>query len=163
MNRSLAIVLGALTVGAALFVGSFFLSQRVCMVCEAPPDNLAWLQKEYHLNAAELARIQKLHQDYLSQCNVMCRMVAVKKQEVAAALKNATNVNPVAEQKLADLATCRAQCQTRMLQYFVAVSQIMPPAEGRRYLAEMQNFPLGLQTGNEQLLSKPAGHEHPQH
>ncbi len=162
MNRSLAIVLGALTVGAALFVGSFFLSQRVSMVCEAPPNNLAWLRKEYHLNAAEMARIQKLHQDYLTQCNVMCQMITAKEKEVATALDNATNVTPVAEQKLAELATCRAQCQSHMLQFFAAVSRVMPPAEGRRYLGEMQSATLGLLKGNDQQLLKPPGHEHHQ-
>ncbi len=163
MNRSLAIVLGALALGAALFSGSFLVGQRLCQVCVAPPTgSLGWLQKEFHLNAAEMVRIQKLHADYLSQCNTMCRMVTAKKKEVAAALNNATNVGPVAGQKLAELAACRMQCQSRMLQYFAEVSQIMPPTEGRRYLAEMQNAALGFQEGNEQPVSQSAGHEqHP--
>jgi hypothetical protein len=46
-----------------------------------------------------------------------------------------------------------------VLQYFVEVSQIMPPAEGRRYLAKMQNAAFGAQEGNEQPVSEPAGHE----
>ena len=163
MSRSLAIVLGALALGAILFGGSFAVSQRLCQVCVAqPPGGLDWLRKEFHLNDAEMARIQKLHENYLTQCNAMCRMVGDKKQELAAVLNNATNVNSATKEKLAELAACRAQCQSRMLQYFVAVSQVMPPAEGRRYLAEMQNFTLGLQKGNEQLLSEPAGHEHHQ-
>lgn len=160
MNRSLAIVLGALALGAILFGGAYVVSQRVCMVCEAPPNDLAWLRKKYHLNAAEMARIQKLHENYLSQCNAMCRMVAAKKQELTAVLNYTTNVNSVAEKKLAELAACRAQCQSRMLRYFVAVSRVMPPTEGRRYLAKMQNFTLGLQKEDEQPLSQPAGHEH---
>ena len=159
MNRSLVIVLGALALGAALFAGSFFLSQRVSMACEVTPDNLAWMQKEFPLKDAEMARIQKLHKNYLTECNAMCRKVTDKKQELAATLNNSTNVTSAAEQKLAELAACRAQCQSRILQYFVAVSQVMPPAEGRRYLAEMQNFTLGLQNGNKQLLSEPTGHE----
>ncbi len=163
MNRSLAIVLGALTLGAVLFSGSYLLSQRLCQVCVTqPPGSLDWMRKEFHLDVAEMARIQKLHSDYLLQCNMMCRMMAAKKQEVTAALNNTTNVSPVAEQKLAELAACRAQCQSRMLQYFVEVSQIMPPAEGRRYLAGMQNAALGFPEGNGQPESAPAGHEqHP--
>lgn len=159
MTRSLVIVLGALVLGAALFAGSFFLSQRVCMACEAPPDNLAWLEKDFHLDAAEMTRIRKLHENYLTQCNAMCRMVAKKKQEVAAALNNATHVSAVAKQKLDELAACRAQCQSHMLQYFVDVSHNMPPAEGRRYLAEMQNATLGFQGENQPITSRPAGHE----
>ncbi len=164
MNRSLVIVLGALVLGVALFGGSYVASQRLCQVCVAqPPGSLDWLQNEFHLNTAEMASIQKLHENYLSQCAVMCRMVSEKKQEVAAALNGATNVSPLAEQKLAELATCRAHCQSQMLQYFAEVSQNMPPTEGRRYLAEMQKFTLGLQEGNQQPLPEPAANEQPQH
>jgi len=160
MNRSLIIVLGALALGAALFGSSYVVSQRLCQVCVAQPaGGLDWLRKEYRLNDAEMLRIQKLHADYLSQCAVMCQMVAAKKQELSAALNNTTNISPVAEQKLSELAACRAQCQTKMLQYFVQVSQVMPSAEGRRYLADMQNFTLGLQGGNEQSMPQSAGHE----
>jgi hypothetical protein len=157
MNRSLVIVLGALVLGAALFGGSYAASQRLCRVCVAQPaGSLDWVRTEFHLNDAEMARIQILHENYLSQCAAMCRMVTAKKQEVAAALAGGTDVSPVAKQKLAELAACRVQCQSGMLQYFARVSQNMPAAEGRRYLAEMQNFTLGLQEGNEQPKLEPA-------
>ncbi len=163
MNRSLIIVLGALALGAALFGSSYVVSQRLCQVCVAQPvGGLDWLRKEYQLNDVEMAHIQKLHADYLSQCAVMCQMVAVKKLELAAALNNMTNISPVAEQKLSELAACRAQCQSKMLQYFVQVSQVMPPAKGRRYFDEMQNFTLGLQGKSDQSTSPSADHEHHQ-
>lgn len=139
MNRSLLIILGALTLGTVLFGSSYVVSQRLCQVCVAQPvGGLDWLRIEFHLNDAEMARIQKLHENYLSQCAMMCRTVAAKKQEVAAALNNMTNVSPVAEQKISELAACRAQCQSQMLQYFIDVSRVMPPEQGRRYLAEME-------------------------
>ena len=144
MNRSLVIILGALALAAVLFLGSFAISQRVCRACIAePPGSLHWLQSEYHLNNDEMAHIQKLHNDYMSQCDSMCRMIASKQQEVETALNNATNVSPVTQQKLDDLAACRAHCQSQMLQYFVNVSRLMPPDEGRRYLADMETNTLG--------------------
>lgn len=160
MNRSLIIVLGALALGAALFGGSFFLSQRVCRVCEAPPDDLAWLQKEFHLNAAEMVRIKRLHENYVTRCDAMCQMIANKKHDVETALNGATNVSPAVEKKLADLAACRAQCQSQMLRYFVDVSRVMPPAEGRRYLAEMKKMTLGFNGETAHPMSSSAGHEH---
>lgn len=157
MNRSLIIVLGALALGTALFGGSYMVSRHLCQVCVTEPaGGLDWLRKEYHLNDAEMARIQKLHESYISECAVMCQTVNAKKQALAAALNNTTNINPVVEQKLSDLAACRAQCQAKMLQYFVQVSQVMPPAEGRRYLADMQRFVLGLQGVSQPSLT---GHE----
>jgi hypothetical protein len=145
MNRSLVIVLGALALGAVLFIGSFAASQRICRMCVAQPTgSLDWLQNEYHLNNEQIGRIQNLHQAYLTQCAAMCQTIDGKKQEVEAALNNSTNVNPVAAQKIEDLAACRAHCQSQMLQYFISVSQIMSPDQGHRYLAEMEKNTLGF-------------------
>ena len=45
-----------------------------------------WLQQEFHLNDAELARIQKLHEGYLPKCAEMCVKIAAKKSELETAL-----------------------------------------------------------------------------
>jgi hypothetical protein len=51
----------------------------------------------------------------------------------------ATNsVNPEIEKTLAEAAQLRAQCQKEMLQHFYEVSRTMPPDQGKRYLAWMQ-------------------------
>jgi spore coat protein CotF len=145
MSRSLFIVLGAVALCVVLFVGSFALSQRVCRACAAePPGGLRWLQSQYHLNNEEMARIQKLHNGYLLQCDAMCRMITAKQQAVEAALNNTTNINPVAQQKLDDLAACRIHCQSQILQYFISVSQSMPAEQGRQYLADMEKNALSL-------------------
>jgi hypothetical protein len=47
-----------------------------------------------------------------------------------------------------------------MLQHFATVSQAMPPEQGRRYLAEMQNLTLGTHEQNEESMSGNTGHEH---
>jgi hypothetical protein len=162
MNRSLVIVLGALALGAAVFAGSFVAGQRACRLATST-DDLSWLRTEFHLGDAELARIRELHEGYRPQCAAMCQKIAAKKLELAAALAGATNVNPVAKQRLAELAMLRAQCQAQMLQHFIEVSQTMPPAEGRRYLAEMQRLTLGFHEQTEQSMSEPASHEHHHH
>ncbi len=159
MNRSLVILLGALLLCAALFGGSFFAGQRACLMTRST-DDLSWLRDEFHLSDAEMAGIQKLHEGYLPKCADMCAKIAAKKAELAALLKGATNVSPEAAQKLAELAALRAQCQAQMLQHFVEVSRTMPPAQGQRYLAEMQRLTLGFHEQTEQSMSESAGHEH---
>jgi hypothetical protein len=159
MNRSLIIVLGALALGAALFGGSYFVSQHAC-VMTSPADDLSWLRTEFHLSNAELARVRELHEGYKPQCAAMCREIAAKKLEVEQALAGATNVSAAAKQRLAELAVLRAKCQAQMLQHFVEVSQTMPPEQGRRYLAEMQRLTLGLHEQTEESMSGSAGHEH---
>ena len=163
MNRSLIIVLGALALGGALFGGSYFAGRRICRICmeqpAGPAGDLAWLRKEYHLDDPAMVQIRKLHDDYVARCAVMCRMYDAEKQELETVLGNSTNLNPAARQKLSELASCRAQCQAQMLQYFVDVSRAMPPAEGRRYLADMQRLTLNL-TGPNPPMSESMGHEH---
>ena len=88
--------------------------------------------------------------------------IAAKKAEVQAALANGTNVTADAQQKLIELGELRAQCQAQMLQHFIAVSQAMPPEQGRRYLAEMEQLTLGSHEEIEQSMSPAAGHEHHQ-
>jgi hypothetical protein len=90
----------------------------------------------------------------------MCAKIAAKKSELETALNGSTNVNPAAQQTLAELAALRAQCQAQMLQHFIEVSQTMQPEQGRRYLAEMQRLTLGFHEQTESSMSGSAGHEH---
>ena len=161
MNRSLVIILGALALGAAIFAGSYFASQRACeMTMTRPADDLAWLREEFHLTDADMTHVRQLHEGYLPQCAGMCAKIAAKKTELQTALANGTNVTAAAQKKLIELGELRAQCQTQMLQHFINVSQAMPPEQGRRYLAEMQKLTLGFHEEIEQSMSKSAGDMH---
>jgi len=164
MNRSLAILLGALVLCAALFGGAYTVSRHVCERCMAKSvSDLDWLQQEFHLSDTEMARIQKLHEGYLPKCAEMCAQIAAKKAELETALNGSTNVNLTARQKLDELAALRAQCQAQMLQHFTEVSQTMPPEQGRRYLAEMQRLTLGLHEQTESSMPPSTGDMHGHH
>ncbi len=161
MNRSLIILLGTLALGAAIFTGSYFVARHASVICcTKPTDDLRWLRTEFHLDDAEMARIRELHEGYLPMCAEMCSKIAAKKAELASVVGNGTNLTAEAQTKLNELATLRAQCRAHMLQHFVTVSQAMPPEQGRRYLAEMQQLTLGTNELMEQSMSGDAGHEH---
>ena len=160
MNRSLLILLGALALSAAVFAGSYFTSQRLCvMTMSRSVDDLSWLRDEFHLSDTEMTRVRQLHEGYKPQCAKMCLLIAAKNAEVQAALGNGTNITAGVQKKLTELAMLRAQCQAQMLQHFIDVSQTMPPAEGRRYLAEMKRITLGFHEPTEQTMSGDMGHE----
>jgi len=81
MNRSLVILLGALALGVVMFGGSYF--RRPARVPDdAFGDDLSWLQDEFHLSDAEMARIQKLHEGYLPKCAEMCAKIAAKNRSL---------------------------------------------------------------------------------
>ncbi len=92
----------------------------------------------------------------------MCAKIAAKKGELESALGSGASLTAEAQAKLAELGELRAQCQMQMLRHFAAVSQAMPPEQGRRYLAEMQKLTLGFHEEIEQTMSAPASHEHRQ-
>jgi hypothetical protein len=159
MNRSLFILLGALALGAAVFAGSYFVSQRACVMTRSA-DDLSWLRDEFHLSDGEMTRIRQLHEGYMPQCAKMCALIAAKNAEVQSALGSGTNVTAEAQKKLTELGELRAQCQAQMIQHFVTVSQAMPPEQGQRYLAEMKKITLGSHEEIEQSMSDHTGHEH---
>ena len=45
-----------------------------------------------------------------------------------------------------------------MLQHFLTVSQVMPPEQGQRYLAEMKRLTLGTNGLMKPFMSDHAGH-----
>ena len=154
-------LLGLLALGAAIFAGSYFVSQRACVTTMTrSADDLSWLRDEFHLSDADMARVRQLHEGYMPQCAKMCALIAAKEAEVQTALGSGTNVTAGAKQKLTELGELRAQCQAQMIQHFIAVSQAMPPEEGRRYLAEMKKVTLGSHEEIEQSMSDHAGHAH---
>jgi hypothetical protein len=144
MKRARLLLLALVIVGGGLFAGSYFASRRICQsCCAAPDDDLAWLQMEFHVSNAELARIRQLHEGYLPECADFCTRIAAQRREIAAlptAAPDYAKRLAEAQQKLTEL---RTECQRHMLEHFEAVSRAMPPAEGARYLERMRAFTLG--------------------
>src|SRR5512137_2269070 len=164
MRRSLLILLAMLLAGAAIAGASYLLGWRICArQLGGSGDDLAWLRREFRLSDAEMQRIRQLHEGYLPKCRENCARIAAKKQELQAALDNAQGMTPEAQQKLAEVATLRAECQANMLRHFYEVSRAMPPEQGRRYLAEMQRLTLGFHEQIENTMSGDTSSPHGHH
>ncbi len=99
---------------------------------------LAWVQNEFKLNDQEFERIRRLHQAYKPVCTEYCRRVREKNQEIARLVAASTDITPPIQKALGEAADLRKECLAHMLQHFYAVSQAMPPEQGRRYLGRME-------------------------
>jgi hypothetical protein len=164
MRRSLIILIAMLLAGAAITGASYLLGCRICArQLAGSGDDLAWLRREFRLSDAEMQHIRQLHEGYLPKCHENCALIASKKQELQAALDRAQGMTPEAQQKLAEVAALRAQCQANMLGHFYEVSQAMPPEQGRRYLAEMQRLTLGFHEQIESTMSPDTSAHHGHH
>jgi hypothetical protein len=164
MRRSLLILLAVLLAGAAIAGTSYLLARRICLRQLAPAGNdLAWLRDEFHLSDTEMQRIRPLHEGYLPKCRENCARIAAKKQELQTALDKAQGMTSEAQQKLAEVAALRTQCQSNMLAHFFEVSRAMPAEQGRRYLAEMQRLTLGFHEQIENTMSGGTSSPHVHH
>src|SRR5206468_5390072 len=96
---------------------------------------LMWLKKEFNLSEAEFTRISALHAAYRPQCAERCRRIAAKNAELKSLLNQTNALTRDVESKLSEAAALRLECQKAMLKHFIEVSQTMPPEQGKRYLA----------------------------
>src|SRR5437879_4247141 len=136
MKRSWITFFGGLAVALLAYFGYYFVATAPHRSLEKSDEpELAWLQKEFHLDAPEFKRICEMHEAYLSGCMERCHRIDLKSQELKRLLAATNAVTPEIEKTLVEAAQLRAQCQKKMLQHFYEVSRTMPPDQGKRYLA----------------------------
>jgi hypothetical protein len=139
MRRGL-FILGLGLAGAVVAFCCFYLAgtatPREWLHSQQP--ELAWLKHEFNVSDSELSRISKLHGAYLSQCKEHCRQIENLNNKLTKAIGSAAQVTPEIEKLLDERGRMRTECQAEMLKHFFAVSQTMPPEQGKRYLAWAQ-------------------------
>ena len=156
MRRSLFILAAMVIAGVALGYATYCVTGGLCAArMTQGMDDLEWLRQEFRLGDAEMARIRQLHEGYLPTCRGYCEQIAARQRELAGAFGSDGEMTAAVEQRLAEMAALRVQCQTAMLRHFVEVSRAMPPEQGRRYLAEMRRLTLG---SHEQIERSMSGH-----
>ena len=139
MKRSWIILVLGLALGAIGFELLYFhrTAAHRKLMQECGPE-LAWIKKEFRLNEAEFNQIRVLHGTYRPVCARYCRRIETKEQELARLLATSDGLTPAAQQALDEAADLEKECLGQMLRHFYAVSQAMPPEEGRHYLEHMQ-------------------------
>jgi hypothetical protein len=151
----LAVLVAALTFAACFSIAS-------CAKQRGPvaSDDLAWLCSEFHLSEPELSRVRALHAGYLPKCDAMCARIAARNRELDLLLDGAKEITPAVEEKLAEVAALRAECQAQMLRHFLEVSRSLPAEQGKQYLLLMRRLTLDPRGGAGGDRMHPA-HERP--
>lgn len=140
MKKACLLLVAGLAAGAAAFACVYRMGtavQRSIEHSNAPA--LEWLRQEYGLTPEQFARVCELHHAYLPHCAEMCRRIDAQNTRLQQLLAATNTVTLEIEQALAETARLRAECQSAMLKHFYEVAGIMPPEQGRRYLAWVQS------------------------
>ena len=155
MKRAVLILFLGIALGGAGYCAFYFMGtapQRDLMESSVP--ELMWLKKEFNLSDAEFKRVSELHAAYRPQCEERCRRIAAKNAELKTLLNQTNALTTEVEKKLHEASELRLECQKAMLKHFIEVSQTMPPEQGKRYLAWVEERTLlpdsGMGMGMEQ-------------
>lgn len=134
------LILGLGLIAALIAYSGFYLAGTAGLRewRESRQPELAWLKQEFKLSDAEFVRLSQLHEAYLPQCRERCRVIRQMNDKLGQLLATTSDVTPAVESALADRAKMRSECQAEMLKHFFEVSRAMPPEQGRRYLAWVQ-------------------------
>lgn len=153
MKRASFVMMTGLVAALAGYVGAYLAGTSTQRNIErANRPALAWLQGEYHLTDAQFALACQLHDAYQPKCAEMCRKIAANNARIEALVAATNVVTPEIKQALAESAQLREQCEQMMLAHFYETAQVMPPEQGRRYLAWVQK---------ETLMSSPMTADQP--
>jgi hypothetical protein len=134
------LILGSGVIVAVIAYYCFYLAgtsgSRTWLQSRQP--ELVWLKQEFKLSDTEFARLSRLHEAYLPQCRERCNRIRAMNDKLAQLLATTSSLTPEIENALAERAKMRSECQAEMLKHFFEVSRTMPPEQGRRYLAWVQ-------------------------
>ena len=135
---TLILVLGLVAAAVAYGCIYFACTASARSLQQSKRPELAWLKEEFNLSDAEFKRVAELHAAYLPQCAEMCRQIDDQNQRLRKLLTATNQMTTEIEAAIAESSRLRGECQSNMLKHFYEVSRTMPPDQGRRYLAWVQ-------------------------
>ncbi len=97
-------------------------------------DALEWIRADFHPSDQQFAAIVRLHESYSETCAEHCRLIreAGDEREVLVARGATPAEIRAADDKVRQL---RSACESAITGHVRQVAALMPPEDGRRYLA----------------------------
>jgi len=83
-------------------------------------DAMEWLRTDFNLNPGQYAAIRTLHAEFARECSDHCSAIMAARRR---------------GDSTASIARLEDHCVRAMAEHFHQVAALMPPGEGRRYLA----------------------------
>lgn len=132
MRRLYAFFAFVLLVGCAAYGVTYFVGTRL-----RTKNQWTWMQREFHLNPAQLARIQALYHAYKPQCTAGCARIQAAKENLDALVRKGLRGSPDYVAAFEKWRDSRRSCNAACYRHMQKVAAVMNPADGRHYLAMM--------------------------
>lgn len=134
MRRSLIILACAALLSSAGSYGLYY-GYRVSAL---PGDQAAWLRREFALSEAQAEAVARLERGYQPGCVARCFEYLNARKELSALTASDRAWNPEIGEAVERLYQVQMTCHREMLRHAYAVSAVMSPEQGRRYLAMIE-------------------------
>lgn len=133
MNRRLfAFLLLVLAVATAAYAVTYYVGRSL-----QSNDQWTWMQREFHLTPAQLARIQALQAAYKPKCTAGCARIMAAQKDVDRLAGKGLRGTPTYAAAMKKWQDSRRTCNEACYRHMLTVAAVMNPADGKRYLAMM--------------------------
>jgi hypothetical protein len=150
MKQGLLILIGALLLGASVFVGT-----RKILSCShettiMPVDHasrlpeLEWLRTWLALDDGQFAEVKQLHLAYLPKCEDLCLRVHQMNQDVLALSRKQSRLDPALAAAIRAHAQLTGECRESLMQHVYETAACLKPDQAKRYLDLMIPSTLGV-------------------
>lgn len=149
MKKGLLILLGALALGASMFVCTRLMLSRSHETA-MPTDHasrlpeLQWLKTWLALDEEQFARVKQLHLAYLPKCEELCQRVHDANQSVLALSRKQSQVDPALAEAIHAHSKLAGECRAALLQHVYETAALLKPDQAKRYLDLMIPSTLGV-------------------
>lgn len=149
MKKGLLILLGALALGASMFVCTRMMLSHAHETT-MPTDHasrlpeLQWLKTWLALDDEQFARVKQLHLAYLPKCEGLCQRVHDANQSVLALSREQSQVDPALAEAIHAHAKLAGECRAALLQHVYETAALLKPDQAKRYLDLMIPSTLGV-------------------
>jgi hypothetical protein len=139
MKKALIVIIMAALVAVAGYAISYQCATASAKaMLTKPGGEMEWLRSEYHLSAAQFARIQQLHREYAPTCDLMCEKISKANDRFDQVVSANRKVTPEVTVAMMECLAAQTECREAMLGHVYAVSAEMSAEDGARYLQMMK-------------------------
>jgi hypothetical protein len=93
-----------------------------------------WLRAEFALDDQEARTVERIHNQYQSECASMCARIAQTDEHLTKLISDAQQITPEIEEAIIETDRLRSECRVKMLQHFYRIAAELPAKRRGDYL-----------------------------
>jgi Heavy-metal resistance len=123
---------GLIVLAAVLAIGS--LATLAVYLWKSERSSTRWLLAEFSLDEQQAKTVERIHNQYQSDCALMCTRIAQTDEQLAMLIRGAQEVTPEIQSAIVETDRLRSECRVKMLEHFYRIAAELPEKRRAEYL-----------------------------